>query len=992
MKFYLQMIAIFAAAFLISCEPSELKEQKYQTKIGESNGYSYEFVSGDPLKTRIYTLENGLKVYLSDYKDAPRIHTFIAVKAGGKNDPSTNTGLAHYLEHMMFKGTSDYGTLNWEKEKPMLDSIRNMFDHYKTLTDDEERKSYYQLIDSYSNEAAKYAIPNEYDKMVSSIGATGTNAYTTEDRTVYTNNIPANQIENYLQIESNRFKQIVNRLFHTELEAVYEEKNRSLDNDAWKVYESIYELAFNSHPYGTQTVIGTIDHLKNPSITEIEKYFYQYYVPNNVAICMSGDLDYDSTIALIDNYFSDWKPNQSLETWEKVMEEPIESPKEKEVLGPDAESLSLAFRFDGRKSESFVTVSLIDMLLNNSEAGLIDLNLVQKQKVLGAGCYVDFMNDYSLHTFYGNPREGQSLAEVKNLILGQIELIKNGEFEDWLIDAVVTDLKKSAITQSERNYNRADKMVTAFTNDIKWEDMVSELDRMQSITKEDVVNFANKYYNENYVIVYKRTGKDENVKNVEKPSITKVEVNREEQSDFHKSIINKEVNQLEPVFIDYEKDVQKFAIKNDIQVIYNQNIENDRFTMYYLSDIGGNNDPMMKIAVEYLNFLGTDSLNSEEFRKELYKLGCSIKVYPQEDRSFIELSGLNENMIPAMKLFERLLNNPSPDPEALKNMIDGILKTREDQKKDKYTILYQAMVNYAQYGKNSPFTNVLSNEALLSLTPDQLTEIIKKFTLTEHRILYYGPMEKETLKNTLNENHLLPDQLIAAPASNDFPNTQNDQTKVFWADYDMVQAEIIFANIQNEFDPILAPEARLYNEYFGGGMGSIVFQEIREAQGLAYAVNARYRTAPKAGKNDTFVAYIGTQADKQKESMEALLEIINNLPESQSNLETAKRAIMNKIESERVTKTGILFNYETAQRKKLNFDIRKAIYEEIQEMDFEDIKEFQEKYVKDKNYNIMVLGSHDKLNFNELAKYGEVKELSLEELFGYEKVNKLVLE
>jgi predicted Zn-dependent peptidase len=323
------------------------------------------------------------------------------VKAGGKNDPATNTGLAHYLEHIMFKGTADFGTLDWKKESVYLDSVEHMFTHYGTLKDSIERVKYYKLIDQVSNEASKYAIANEYDKMVSELGARGTNAYTSEDRTVYINDIPANQLENWLQLEGNRFQKIVPRLFHTELEAVYEEKNRSLDNDYWKTFETLYSAIFTKHPYGTQTVIGTIDHLKNPSITEIKNYFDTYYRPNNVAICLSGDLDYDKTIALIDKSFGNWKPNEQLPTWSKVDEDPIASPIAKEVYGPDAEWINIGFRFNGRNSEDYKLLTLTDMILSNSQAGVIDINLKQKQKVIEPSTYVDQLNDYAIHTFSG---------------------------------------------------------------------------------------------------------------------------------------------------------------------------------------------------------------------------------------------------------------------------------------------------------------------------------------------------------------------------------------------------------------------------------------------------------------------------------------------------------------------------------------------------------------------------------------------------------------
>jgi len=255
------MKRFFLIGVLIWTVLSCTEKAKFETKTGESGGYTYEYVTNDPLQTRIYTLKNGLKVYLSQYNAAPRIYTQIAVKAGGKNDPADATGLAHYLEHIMFKGSDEFGTLDWAKEKVMLDSIERMFEHYRTLTDSIERVDYYSKIDRYSNEAAKLAIASEYDKMITELGGQGLNAYTTEDRTVYINDIPANQLDNWLKIEASRFRTIVPRLFHTELEAVYEEKNGSLDDDSWKSFEALLQAMFKKHPYGTQTVIGTIDHL-----------------------------------------------------------------------------------------------------------------------------------------------------------------------------------------------------------------------------------------------------------------------------------------------------------------------------------------------------------------------------------------------------------------------------------------------------------------------------------------------------------------------------------------------------------------------------------------------------------------------------------------------------------------------------------------------------------------------------------------------------------
>ena len=637
-------------------------------------------------------------------------------------------------------------------------------------------------------------------------------------------------------------------------------------------------------------------------------------------------------------------------------------------------------------------VTLVDMLLNNSEAGLIDLNLKQQQKVLNAGSYVDNMNDYSLHAFYGTPKEGQTLDEVKELLLEQLELLKKGDFEDWLIDAVVTDLKKSEMEQLENNWSRANKMVMAFTNDIAWADYITFLDRLGKITKQEVIDFVNKNYNENYVVVYKRNGEDPNKQRVEKPEITKVPLNREVKSDFYVAISEKESPQIDPVFVDYQKDISRGNTTGGIEILAKKNEENGLFDLFFLLDIGSNNDPAMKVAVQYLEFLGTPELSAEELKKEFYKLGCSMRVSAAEDRTYVMLNGLDENMEQALTLFESLLQDPQPDQEALDKLIDRQLKAREDAKKDKGTILFNGLMSYAQYGAESPFTNVLSNADLQKLQAQELVDKIKKITTMEHRVLYYGPREVNEIQSVLDEYHKVPADLVSLPEPVEFDQLATDDPKVYWTNYDMVQTEFVMMSKGGQYDKSLAPQVRLFNEYFGGGMNSIVFQEIREAQGLAYSVFSSYSTPSKANKDDILFAYVGTQADKQSEAMTAMRELLDNMPESEVAFDIAKKAILTKIESERVTKSSVLWNYENAKKLNLDYDLRKDVYDEVKNMTFDDLKKFHDAYVKDKSYVTVLIGNKEKINFDDLKNYGQVEELSLEEIFGYEKVERVDLE
>jgi len=954
------------------------------TKTAAATGkYTYESVSNDPLKARIYTLENGLKVYLSDYKDAPRIQTYIAVRAGSKNDPSTATGLAHYLEHMVFKGTSHLGARDFDKEKAELAKIENLYEVYRTKTNPVERKKVYHQIDSVSGVAANYAIANEYDKIVGAIGTSNSNAYTSVEQTVYTGDIPANQMEKWAQVESERFGEMIPRLFHTELEAVYEEKNRSLDNDRSKVFEALLAGLFQQHQYGTQTTIGTIEHLKNPSITEIKKYFDAYYVPNNLAICMSGDLDYDQTIRIIDQYFGKLKP-QPVPAYTALVEAPISKPVIKEVVGPNAENIMLGFRFPGINTQEALVLKMISQLLSNGQAGLVDLNLVQKQSVLSAFAGDYIMNDYSALILGGTPRQGQSLDQVKTLLLNQVDLVKAGKFDDWLIPAIVNNTKIAEMKGYESNAARADDFVTAFIARMDWKDFLARRDQFAKITKQDVMAVANKYLNAtNYVAVYKRTGKDSNAQKVEKPAITPVSVNREAQSEFYKTVMASKAPELKPVFLDYQKDVGETKIKNNIPVYFTRNQENGLFNLYYILETGTNNDPKLGLAINYLKYLGSDQFNAEELQKEFYKLGCSFDVFSSQEQVYVSLSGLDTNFEKGLALFENVLKNPKPDQQALDNLIAGILKARADAKLNKGVIHSQAMVNYAKYGPKNPFTNIISEKELKKIKPAELVNIIKSIPTYEHHILYYGPRATDNMVAVLNTSHQVPNTLKPVPPVKTFPELDIKSNQVYWTDFNMVQAELIFLTKSFNYNPQLIPTITLYNEYFGGNMGSIVFQELRESKALAYSANSRYSNASRKDRANYLLSYIGTQSDKLPEAAAGMQALLNDMPQAEANFANAKESILNSIATQRITKSDILFDYEQAKRLGLDYDIRRDIYQNVNTLTFDELNKFQSQFVKGQNQTLLVIGSKDRLNFKELGKYGKVKQLTLKELFGY---------
>ena len=454
-----KILTTLAVALMIN----SMNAQKYEPLIHtDKNGFSYASVSNDQNGVRIYTLKNGLKVYLAKNTDAPRIQTYIAVRTGSNNDPKDNTGLAHYLEHMMFKGTSKIGSQNWEKEKVLIQEISDLYEQHKAEKDPEKKKLIYKKIDEVSQEASKYAIANEYDKAISSLGATGTNAHTWFDETVYKNNIPSNELEKWFKVEQERFSELVLRLFHTELEAVYEEFNRGQDNDWRLVSYELMDALFPTHPNGQQTTIGESEHLKNPSMVAIHKYFDKYYVPNNYALILVGDLDFDKTILLAEKYFGKFQPKE-LQKPQYPTEKPLDKIIKRVVKSPTAPRVQMAWRTDSYGTREAILADLVKQILSNSgDAGLIDLNINQKQKLLSAYAYTLPMKYYGYFAVNATPKENQTLDEAKEMLLEQLDLIKKGQFPDWMLSAIINDMKMKKEAELETAEGLATHLYEAY--------------------------------------------------------------------------------------------------------------------------------------------------------------------------------------------------------------------------------------------------------------------------------------------------------------------------------------------------------------------------------------------------------------------------------------------------------------------------------------------------------------------------------------------------
>ena len=968
-------LSLFAIALSLS-----VYGQTYQWKEARSGGYTYKYVTHDPTNARFYTLRNGLTVILSPTNKEPRIQCYMAVKAGSKTDPATNTGLAHYLEHLLFKGTDKYGSLDWEKESKELDKIDDLYEQYNKTKDADRRKAIYKKIDSVSGVASKYAIANEYDKMMTSMGAQRTNAFTSFEKTVYTDDVPANALDKYITVQAERFRNPVLRIFHTELEAVYEEKNRSLDSDGSQVFETLFANLFKKHNYGLQTTIGTVEHLKNPSLREIRKYFKTYYVPNNMAVVLSGDFNPDEVIAKIDKAFS-YMEYKDVPKYTFEKEDPITAPIVREVVGPDAENVSIAYRLPGNQEKDALLADLVGEILTNGEAGLIDLNLVKKQKLLGASAFNWALIDYGVLWLSGRPSQGQSLEQVKDLMLNEIENLKKGNFDDDLIPSIVNNIKKRIIQSTESYSSRAYMLMNAFTDNLDWRDQVAYVNDLSKIKKQDVVAFANKYLGNNYVVVYKKQGQRTNVEKIEKPAITPVETNADKQSAFVKMVNDMPSTPVSPVFLDYNKDLQKSKL-GKAEVLYVQNKDNDLYRLRFRYKIGSLNDLKMPLAADYIEFLGTDKKSAEQISKEFYKIASSFRISVGEEYTTVTIEGLQENFEAAVKLYEDLVLNVKADNEALAALKARLTKSRTDAKANRATIM-QALTSYALYGAKNKFNNRLSDAEIESVTAKELVDRVKNLNNVEQTVIYYGPSTLAELTTKLKPLHKVPATFAKVAPKKEFKQVEQTKNQVLFTDYEMVQAETRWIRNTNTYNPAENTVISVFNNYFGGGMGSLVFQTIRESKALAYSTYGFYVFPRKKADKYYMMAYVGAQADKFVEAVAAMNELLTTMPELPANLDLAKVQLKKEIQTERITQDDIIYDYIKAKDLGLNEDIRKTIYQNLDNISMKDIRTFHDTYLSKKPYTYVVLASEEKLSKEELQKIGEFRKLSLEELFGY---------
>ena len=945
----------------------------------DQNNRPYLYAENDPFQVRIYQLNNGMKVYLSANPAEPSINIMTIVKAGSMDEPENSTGLAHYFEHMMFKGTDRMGSLDWEKESALLSQLEQLFEERRNSSDPVKQEEIYRKIDRISTIAAQYAAPGEFSKLADSIGADALNAATSYNYTNYVVKIPAQELKKYLQLESERFRNPVLRLFHTELETVYEEFNRGQDNDYRRSLDAMLEKLFPGHPAG-RSVIGLPEHIKAPSMKDTMAFYRKFYVPGNMAVILTGDFDYEEAMNLLEETMGTL-PDKTAPIHTVFSTEPLKKPETLSVTGPDAEHLRIGYRIE-LTPENRILANILAVLLSDNGYGIFDQNLIRSRKVMNAAAYSFDLRDHIIFMFAGNALDGQSLEQVAELIGKELKQVELGNYEDWRIQAVAENIRvRMASLKSGTAGELNDELAEVFLSGAPYTDFLETPQQIEQVTKQKISDFIKKYFHSG-VTVFKRTGKQENTVKVEKPKMTPVKLQSGKNSLFAENFLKQTSKEQQPEMLKEEEALSRKKLSSGRDFIkINKDYDDGLFYAQLSSPRGKFHDKRIEPALGYLEFLGTDRYSAEELRQEFYKLGMKLLTETTPHNTVIEISGPRGKYKEATELLNHFLRKMKPDQKALDEYITRILKSRMDTKQNPFQN-FQYAAFYAWYGKENPFVNLLSEDELRKLKPEELIRLIQEiFTESTTEFIYSGPDDLETAAEAAEKFQANPNDPV--PKRPFYPVRKPDKPTVWFVEYDKVQLTIALLSAGEPFKPEDMAFEALLNEYFFRGLDSVVFQEIRESRALAYSASGNYFLQMEKGYNSRSYLLIETQTDKAMEAIRAGTDLLRKIPFHQEKFQSAKQAVLKKLAAERKLGFDVYDLFKTVKKAGLTEDWRRELFHAVKKMDSKQFCALAEEKLSRSVYDIVIIGNPEADILKNMEEFGTVKKLTPEEIFGY---------
>jgi zinc protease len=930
------------------------------------------------LEVTQFTLANGLQVWIHQDDSRPEIFGAMVVNGGAKLDEPHATGMAHYLEHMLFKGTTELGTTDFEKEKIHLDKIDSLYEVLGKTNDKNQRLAIQLAINEQNKLAAEYAVANEMDRLIAAIGGKGVNAFTSHDMVVYYNVFPPHQIEKWMELYSHRFEKPVFRLFQSELETVYEEKNRAMDDFGYKLISDFNKAFYKNHPYGQRDILGEVEHLKNPSLITMYEYYDRYYVPNNMALVLSGDIDIEAAKPIIEAKFADWQ-------YKALPERPVykeEEFKGKEVIRgrylPVKAGL-IGYRTVPLGHEDEAVLEVIENLLSNgNQTGLWD-KLSLDNKLLVAAMMSDTEVDYGKSMLIFVPKIiGQSLKNAERLVMDQLDLLKKGEFTDELLESVKINLSRQYQNRYESNYSKALMMAEAFVTGQSWEDLLAKEQAIQSVSREQIVEKANLYFGKNRLVLYNRTGFPKKTK-LDKPPYEPV-IPQGKESEYARKFSEMPDPEAKPRFIDMQKDVVVDSSIAFVKIYKVENPLNDIFSFQINYGMGKLADPRILMLSQMLTSAGTAQLERDELKASFGKLGTTYYAYSGDLSFTVNMQGFDQSLEESLSLMGQLLDQPVYNKKGRKAVLSNEKFERKMERKD-INEKMDLISEYQRYGENSSYLNRLTLKQIKSLPFEELEEALKQLRQYEMVIYYTGNKPIEEVRQ-LVENYLINVAPVNPEKRDVRPLRSSDQRDfLFVNDKKSVQTQIsFFVNTKEPRNADYNANINAFNEYFGGNMSGLVFQEIREFRSLAYSASAQLYNGSIYGTPAFLRGYVGCQADKTVEAMEVMSALISDMPLKPERMPDIQKSL---IQSSAMARPYFRFTASTVHGwKKLGYqeDPNIKLVNSYQQLSFDDVTFAWNNYLKDRSISYAAAGNKKKMDMKALEKFGTVKELKLSEI------------
>ncbi len=935
------------------------------------------------LKVKEYRLENGLTVWLNEDHSQPKVFGAVVVKAGAKDCP--DTGIAHYFEHMMFKGTDRIGTLDYESEKVLLDSIAMKYDELAMTEDTAARARLQKEINELSIRSSEYVIPNEFNRLINRFGGSGLNAATSYDATIYFNTFSPQYMVQWAEINSERLINPVFRLFQSELETVYEEKNMYGDFIGGQVMDTLMARYFGPHPYA-YPIIGSTKNLKNPRLTEMHKFFEDYYVASNMALILSGDFDAQQVMPILEKAFSRIRSGNAPKQ-EKVMLPPFNGRETMKVKFPIPfiKAMGLGFRGVSANHEDQVALNIAVNLLNNANGtGYLD-KLMVEHKLMGALAINESMNEAGILAVAIMPKLLiQSYSSAEKMVWDEINRVKNGDFSDEMFNSLKLEQKRQYASSLENIDSRATIMMNLFSQGKSWNDYLNEVARIESITKEDVVRVAQKYFSNNYLCVTKSTGKYPK-DNLPKPAFSPVVPrNADASSSYAKQLEKIPEQQVAPRIIDFEKDVKTSKLTPLVTLYTTPNPLNDIFTLNISYGIGALEQPELMQLTNYLQLLGTESLSFEQFRSRLQSIGSTLAFDVTPDAFVMKVTGFDNHIDETMELVGDFIRHAKADDKKLRQIVDDAKVSEKAFFKSGDNVA-SALLEQVKYGDQSRYLRKLSLSQIKKLKGKDMLAIYDKVRSVQCDLHYCGTLPVEKVIGTIRQHLPLERTTVASNSPYYRELKQYDRPTVFFIDMPDMAQSIVYGYVKGDpvDDKASRHASRLFSVYFGGDMSSLMFQEIREFRSFAYRTSGRYQLPNHAHKGTagSFTAMLSTQSDKTLDALGVLDSLIREMPLKPERMEAVKQTLVNRINNDYPPFRNLSEKVASTRMEGFDRDPAEEFLRDIATMDMQDISRFYREQISGRPVVYVIAGNRKHIDMKKLAKYGTIIKVKKKDIY-----------